>query len=114
MKKNLLFTLVLIFMIFVSRAQDIEDGLVFYLPCNDSSTIDLINDAEGMINGDLLVDTGFNDLPDGSFYFNGSDAFLEFVDSEISGLPAGVDERSYSVWIKTTATSLNMEIISRI
>ncbi len=112
MKRNLLFLFVLIVVTFISRAQDFENGLVFYLPCDDSSTIDLINDAEGFINGDLKVDTGFNNRTDGSFYFNGTDAFLEFIDAEIEGLPVEANERSFAVWIKTTATGINMDIIS--
>lgn len=114
MKKILLFCSVIMIASIASWAQDVdlEDGLVFYLTCDNGKTTDEINEAEGEVFSTLSNDVGIKGEENGSLFFNGVDAMINFVDSDIDGLPEGGDERSICLWLKTTDTNGSQEIIS--
>ena len=114
MKKLLLFCLLIMVASMASWAQDVdlENGLVFYLTCDNGDTVDQVNQAKGTVFGTLETSDGIKYEENGSLYFNGIDAMINFADTDIIGLPQGGEERSICFWMRTGKATGPQEIIS--
>jgi hypothetical protein len=99
--KNLFSVALLLLSGSLVQAQDINSGLVFYLPCDNNVYIDAAGEVEGVVNGvGITTDDGINYEPNSSFYFDGTTA-IDFMDDFIQNLPIGGSQRTYALWFRT-------------
>lgn len=114
MRKNLLIMAIcLVAFVFNGRAQDLTEGLVFYLPMNDGEAINMVVDSEneGELIGDPIPEVGFNDVADGAMLF-GAGAYIDFVADDIEDLPIEGQERTIAAWFNTEMATGEGELVS--
>jgi len=94
------------------RSGDITSKLAFYLPCGGESFVEQAGKVEGTANGIITSDIGFDEKPNGSWYFDGFTNAIDFVDANIINLPLGSSVRTLALWLKTTMTTGDCDLIS--
>lgn len=94
------------------NAQDITSKLAFYLPCGGESFVEQAGKVEGTANGIITSDIGFDEKPNGSWYFDGFTNAIDFIDANIIDLPLGSSVRTLAVWLRTTMITGDCDLIS--
>ncbi len=105
MRRLVLGALLLTFvLIFSGAAQaDLDDGLVAYYPFNGNANDESGNGHDGTVYGATLTKDRFGNEYS-AYSFDGSSNYIEMISSE--SLNPGADSFSYSLWFKTTNSSL--------
>jgi hypothetical protein len=80
---------------------DIADGLVAYYPFNGNANDESGNGNDGIVNGAIPTMDRF-DIPDGAYYFDGTNDFVEVMNHEC--LNFGHNNFSFSLWVQIDST----------